>query len=174
MAWSRHTAQLNRLDFADLSSWLGRIRRHTLILLSRHGTQAVVTCFRGAFLGLSGSGDMVDTMFSRSHYPLFLMRRFPVMTRIERGGGGSFAGVCALGMRWPLERKNVASHCEFADFNHFVKMPLTSDLEIARNKNVNSRKCSSGGRGKLYSTAAYEKRGDKPSPIRSILKSPEN
>lgn len=32
---------------------------HTLILLSRHGTQAVVTCLRGAFFGRSGSGDMV-------------------------------------------------------------------------------------------------------------------
>jgi hypothetical protein len=31
---------------------------HTLILLSRHGTQAVVTCLRGAFFGRSGSGDM--------------------------------------------------------------------------------------------------------------------
>lgn len=67
VAWSHHTVQLNRLDFADLPFWLGGMQRHTLILLSRQGTQAVVTCFRGAFLGLSGSGDMLDTMFLRRH-----------------------------------------------------------------------------------------------------------
>jgi hypothetical protein len=34
--------------------------RHTLILLSRHGTHAVVTCFRGAFLVCDGA-DAVFT-----------------------------------------------------------------------------------------------------------------
>lgn len=33
----------------------GRSDRHTLILLSRHGTHAVVTCFRGAFLVCAGA-----------------------------------------------------------------------------------------------------------------------
>ena len=33
--------------------------RHTLILLSRQGTQAVVTCLRPAFLGFSGSGCII-------------------------------------------------------------------------------------------------------------------
>lgn len=35
-----------------------KFRAHTLILLSRHGTQAVVTCLRGAFFDFSGSGDI--------------------------------------------------------------------------------------------------------------------
>lgn len=38
-------------------------RSHTLILLSRQGTQAVVTCFRGARLGFSDCGCMVISRF---------------------------------------------------------------------------------------------------------------
>lgn len=34
--------------------------RHTLILLSRHGTHAVVTCFRGVFLVCAGAADAAD------------------------------------------------------------------------------------------------------------------
>ena len=36
---------------------------HTLILLSRQGTQAVVTCFRGARLGFSDCGCMMISRF---------------------------------------------------------------------------------------------------------------
>lgn len=43
-----------------------QFRAHTLILLSRHGTQAVVTCLRGAFFVFSGSGDMVKRSTTRS------------------------------------------------------------------------------------------------------------
>lgn len=35
-------------------------RKRTLILLSRQGTQAVVTCLRGALLGFSDSGCIVS------------------------------------------------------------------------------------------------------------------
>jgi hypothetical protein len=44
---------------------VGELEVRTRILLSRHGTQAVVTCFREAFLGLSGSGDMVTVPLPR-------------------------------------------------------------------------------------------------------------
>lgn len=42
----------------ELSLQLACAFSPTLILLSRQGTQAVVTCFRGGFFGLSRSGDI--------------------------------------------------------------------------------------------------------------------
>lgn len=52
---------------------------HTLILLSRQGTQAVVTCLRGAFFGFSGSGDMAERVLDHCLTMLEIW--------IKRGGG---------------------------------------------------------------------------------------
>lgn len=46
-------------DKARRESWKKKKAQHTLILLSRQGTQAVVTCLRGVFFGFSGSGCIV-------------------------------------------------------------------------------------------------------------------
>jgi hypothetical protein len=51
---------MGALDFFFFSQAQYFAQAHTLILLSRQGTQAVVTCLRGAFFVLSGSGDMIS------------------------------------------------------------------------------------------------------------------
>lgn len=76
------------------------MQQHTLILLSRQGTQAVVTCFRGAFLGFSGSGSGDMLRYAVPASVLFFLCLFRFLWRdfdyemIKRGGGGS--GLCAL------------------------------------------------------------------------------
>lgn len=57
----------NTLDnLKPFKLFASRLTAHTLILLSRHGTQAVVTCLRGAFFVFSGSGDIVYKFESTS------------------------------------------------------------------------------------------------------------